>query len=121
MFRETTRAVCRLIGQTRQYATHKYPIIDHTYDAVVVGAGGAGLRAAVGLAEQGFKAACAFHPSDPLKTAMNTFLCVIFTAPGHTLSVGKWFDTLAGASPSYSPHDHTLSQRRAASTPLSPT
>lgn len=30
-----------------------YPIIDHTYDAVVVGAGGAGLRAAVGLSELG--------------------------------------------------------------------
>ena len=34
-----------------------YPIIDHTYDAVVVGAGGAGLRAAVGLNENGFKTA----------------------------------------------------------------
>lgn len=30
-----------------------YPIIDHTYDSVVVGAGGAGLRAAVGLSELG--------------------------------------------------------------------
>merc|ERR1719197_2298239 len=35
-----------------------YPIIEHEYDAVVVGAGGAGLRAAFGLAEQGFKTAC---------------------------------------------------------------
>ena len=34
-----------------------YPVIDHTYDALVVGAGGAGLRATVGLAEQGFNAA----------------------------------------------------------------
>ena len=34
-----------------------YPIIDHTYDAVVVGAGGAGLRAAVGLNEHGFNTA----------------------------------------------------------------
>lgn len=32
--------------------------MDHTYDAVVVGAGGAGLRAAMGLAEHGFKTAC---------------------------------------------------------------
>lgn len=32
--------------------------MDHTYDAVVVGAGGAGLRAAMGLAEKGFKTAC---------------------------------------------------------------
>eukprot|EP00281_Chroomonas_sp_CCMP1168_P020365 CAMPEP_0206228630 /NCGR_PEP_ID=MMETSP0047_2-20121206/9270_1 /ASSEMBLY_ACC=CAM_ASM_000192 /TAXON_ID=195065 /ORGANISM="Chroomonas mesostigmatica_cf, Strain CCMP1168" /LENGTH=636 /DNA_ID=CAMNT_0053651883 /DNA_START=69 /DNA_END=1979 /DNA_ORIENTATION=- len=36
----------------------KYHIVDHTYDAVVVGAGGAGLRAAVGFAENGFKVAC---------------------------------------------------------------
>ena len=36
----------------------KYHIVDHTYDAVVVGAGGAGLRAAVGFAEAGFKVAC---------------------------------------------------------------
>ncbi|OMJ67942.1 hypothetical protein SteCoe_34754 [Stentor coeruleus] len=35
-----------------------YTIYDHTYDAVVVGAGGAGLRAAFGLAEMGFKTAC---------------------------------------------------------------
>lgn len=38
--------------------TSKYPIIDHEYDAVVVGAGGAGLRAAFGLAEAGLKTAC---------------------------------------------------------------
>ncbi|KAG5455512.1 MAG: FAD binding domain-containing protein [Olpidium bornovanus] len=35
-----------------------YTIIDHTYDAVVVGAGGAGLRAAFGLAEAGLNTAC---------------------------------------------------------------
>ena len=35
-----------------------YPVVDHTYDAVVVGAGGAGLRAAFGLANEGFKTAC---------------------------------------------------------------
>jgi len=35
-----------------------YSVIDHTYDAVVVGAGGAGLRAAFGLVEEGFKTAC---------------------------------------------------------------
>jgi succinate dehydrogenase / fumarate reductase flavoprotein subunit len=35
-----------------------YDIIRHTYDAVVVGAGGAGLRAALGLAEKGLKTAC---------------------------------------------------------------
>jgi len=35
-----------------------YPIIDHEYDVIVVGAGGSGLRAAVGLAEAGLKTAC---------------------------------------------------------------
>jgi succinate dehydrogenase (ubiquinone) flavoprotein subunit len=35
-----------------------YPLVEHEYDAVVVGAGGAGLRAAFGLANQGFKTAC---------------------------------------------------------------
>lgn len=34
-----------------------YNVIDHTYDAVVVGAGGAGLRAAFGLVDEGFKTA----------------------------------------------------------------
>ncbi len=31
----------------------EYQFIDHTYDVVVVGAGGAGLRATLGLAEAG--------------------------------------------------------------------
>ena len=35
-----------------------YTVIDHEYDVVVVGAGGAGLRAAMGAAEHGFKTAC---------------------------------------------------------------
>ena len=35
-----------------------YPLIDHTYDVVVVGAGGAGLRATLGCAEAGLKTAC---------------------------------------------------------------
>ncbi|MDH4385385.1 MAG: succinate dehydrogenase flavoprotein subunit [Caulobacter sp.] len=35
-----------------------YQFIDHTYDVVVVGAGGSGLRAALGCAEAGLKTAC---------------------------------------------------------------
>ena len=35
-----------------------YEYETHTYDAIVVGAGGAGLRATLGLAEQGLRTAC---------------------------------------------------------------
>ena len=35
-----------------------YKIIDHEYDVVVLGSGGSGLRAAVGLSEAGLKTAC---------------------------------------------------------------
>lgn len=36
----------------------EYEYTDHTYDVVVVGAGGSGLRAALGCAERGLKTAC---------------------------------------------------------------
>ncbi|HEY5712877.1 MAG TPA: succinate dehydrogenase flavoprotein subunit [Allosphingosinicella sp.] len=35
-----------------------YPVIDHAYDVIVVGAGGSGLRATMGAAEKGLKTAC---------------------------------------------------------------
>jgi succinate dehydrogenase / fumarate reductase flavoprotein subunit len=35
-----------------------YPITDHAYDVVVVGAGGSGLRAVVGCSEAGLRTAC---------------------------------------------------------------
>ncbi|KAJ2180569.1 succinate dehydrogenase flavoprotein subunit, partial [Coemansia sp. RSA 551] len=61
----SSRSASRVIGTQplrAQEATNtfspKYEIIDHTYDAVVLGAGGAGLRAVMGLAEAGFKTAC---------------------------------------------------------------
>jgi succinate dehydrogenase / fumarate reductase, flavoprotein subunit len=38
--------------------TQAYAITEHTYDAIVIGAGGSGLRATMGLAEQGLKTAC---------------------------------------------------------------
>jgi len=38
--------------------SNSYKIIDHTYDVVVVGAGGAGLRATFGMALEGLKTAC---------------------------------------------------------------
>jgi succinate dehydrogenase / fumarate reductase flavoprotein subunit len=38
--------------------TQAYEIIEHSYDVVIVGAGGAGLRAALGMASSGLKTAC---------------------------------------------------------------
>ncbi len=38
--------------------TKSYQIIDHEYDVVIVGAGGAGLRATLGMAEKGLNTAC---------------------------------------------------------------
>ena len=35
-----------------------YPVTDHSFDVVVVGAGGAGLRAALGASQAGLKTAC---------------------------------------------------------------
>jgi len=46
------------INGARSYSSGGYTVVDHTFDAVVVGAGGAGLRAALGLTSAGFKTAC---------------------------------------------------------------
>ncbi|KAJ3809163.1 succinate dehydrogenase [Lentinula aff. lateritia] len=44
-------------GEVQSWST-KYPLIEHEFDAIVIGAGGAGLRAAFGLAKAGFNTAC---------------------------------------------------------------
>ncbi len=38
--------------------TQAYEVIDHSYDVIVLGAGGAGLRATFGLAQAGLRTAC---------------------------------------------------------------
>ena len=35
-----------------------YDITDHQYDVIIIGAGGSGLRATLGVAESGLKTAC---------------------------------------------------------------
>ena len=60
LFRSTNKTAQRALSTTRpaQAKAGDYQVIDHEFDAVVVGAGGAGLRAAFGLSEAGFKTAC---------------------------------------------------------------
>ena len=53
----------------------QYTVVDHTFDSVVVGAGGAGLRAAFGLASQGFKTAC---------------ITKLFPTRSHTVAAQVW-------------------------------
>ena len=40
------------------FGDRTYPVTDHTFDVVVVGAGGAGLRAALGASQAGLRTAC---------------------------------------------------------------
>lgn len=51
---------CRIkyLISRRLLSSRRLAVNDHIYDAIVVGAGGAGLRAAFGLAEAGFQVAC---------------------------------------------------------------
>lgn len=56
--RKVGKDVARRQLSTSANLTGNYMVVDHVYDAVVVGAGGAGLRAAMGLSEAGFKTAC---------------------------------------------------------------
>ena len=55
MPKPTTRATA---PPSRPSTARAYPITDHIYDVVVVGAGGSGLRATLGCAEAGLKTAC---------------------------------------------------------------
>ncbi|WP_078708932.1 succinate dehydrogenase flavoprotein subunit [Consotaella salsifontis] len=45
-------------GSTPGINGRAYPFVDHRFDVVVVGAGGAGLRATLGCAQAGLKTAC---------------------------------------------------------------
>lgn len=52
---QTAKSITRSLSTK---LTGDYTVVDHTYDALVIGAGGSGLRAAMGLSEAGFKTAC---------------------------------------------------------------
>ena len=47
-----------LARELSQAMPQAYPVTDHFFDCIVVGAGGSGLRAAVGMVEAGLRVAC---------------------------------------------------------------
>lgn len=68
----------------------QYPVVDHEFDAVVVGAGGAGLRAAFGLSEAGFNTACVtkLFPTRSHTVAAQVGLCIFMGE--YLTSVSHW-------------------------------
>ena len=95
-----------------------YNIIDHEYDVVVLGAGGSGLRAAVGLSEAGLKTAC-ISKVFPTRSHTSAAQGGISAALGN-MGEDDWrwhmYDTVKGADwfcllyTSPSPRDATLSR-----------
>jgi succinate dehydrogenase (ubiquinone) flavoprotein subunit len=73
-----------------------YNVIAHEYDAVVVGAGGAGLRAAMGLSEAGFKTACI---TKVFPTRSHTVAARAINAALHKEDDWRWhaYDTVKSA------------------------
>ena len=59
---DSATAAFNAVRAASSAAAPSYTVIDHAYDAVVVGAGGAGLRAAIGLSEHGYNTACVSPP-----------------------------------------------------------
>ena len=58
--------------------SRQYPVVDHDYDCVVIGAGGAGLRAAFGLANAGFKTACVTKLFPTRSHTVAAQVCIIY-------------------------------------------
>ena len=55
---DVARGLKHSLQSARSLTSSAYSVKDHYYDSLVVGAGGAGLRAAMGLAESGLSTAC---------------------------------------------------------------
>ena len=80
-----SRVVANEPLSAKQDAYAGYNVIEHEYDAIVVGAGGAGLRAAFGLAEGGLKTACItkLFPTRSHTVAAQGGInaCLLYTSP----------------------------------------
>ncbi|CAD8095136.1 unnamed protein product [Paramecium sonneborni] len=86
------------IGPSQGHLTGQYTVVDHTYDAIIVGGGGAGLRAAIGLVEQGFKTACI---SKLFPTRSHTLAAIGMNASLGNMGEDNWkwhaYDTIKGS------------------------
>ena len=76
-----------------------YSVVDHTYDVVVVGAGGAGLRATLGAAEAGLSTACVtkVFPTRSHTVAAQGGIAASLGNMGHDDWRWHMFDTVKGA------------------------
>ncbi len=77
-----------------------YPITEHSYDAVVVGAGGAGLRATMGCAEKGLKTACitkVFPTRSHTVAAQGGIAASLGNMPGGDKWEWHMYDTVKGS------------------------
>ena len=79
--------------------TAAYNIVDHVYDVVVVGAGGAGLRATMGMAVKGLKTACItkVFPTRSHTVAAQGGISAALGNMGHDDWRWHMYDTVKGA------------------------
>ena len=67
----------------------EYTYETHEYDVVVVGAGGAGLRATLGMAEQGLRTACVTKVFQPVHTLWPRRAALRRHCPTWALTIGS--------------------------------
>jgi succinate dehydrogenase / fumarate reductase flavoprotein subunit len=79
--------------------SNAYKLINHNYDVVVVGAGGAGLRATFGMAQKGLKTACLtkVFPTRSHTVAAQGGMSAALANMGQDLWQWHFYDTVKGS------------------------